>query len=127
MSRQVSDFAQLDVARTQRTGQPEVVWAPGKSAEQIASIMTTLAQHQHAVLATRVEPEVYAAVRRHLPGTRKLHLSKRSCGFLVLLCSISVLLRWEEGSDCDTNRGLVQRHVPHPLDAEPPSSCPQLW
>lgn len=65
---QVEDFANLDIHRADRTGFPEVVWAPGKTPDQIATIMQALAQRQRTVLATRVEPEVYAAVRMHVPG-----------------------------------------------------------
>jgi hypothetical protein len=65
---QVGAVARLDAHRASRAGFPGVVWAPGKQPEQIAQIMGALAATQHAVLATRVEPETYAAVRRHLPG-----------------------------------------------------------
>ncbi len=59
---QVLDFAQVDSWRAQRTGFPEVVLGAGKSAEQIAAIMRKLAQHEQAVMATRVTPDV-----RYLP------------------------------------------------------------
>ena len=52
------DFAQVDSWRAARTGFPEVVLGAGKSADQIAAIMTKLAQHEQLVMATRISPEV---------------------------------------------------------------------
>ena len=57
---QVLDFAQVDSWRAQRTGFPEVVLGAGKSAEQIAAIMSQLAQNEQIVMATRVTPQVTA-------------------------------------------------------------------
>ena len=57
---QVLDFAQVDSWRAQRTGFPEVVLGVGKSAEQIAAIMSQLAQNEQIVMATRVTPQVTA-------------------------------------------------------------------
>ena len=51
-------FNQVDTWRAARTGFPEVIWGPGKSAEQIAAIMSRLAETEAAVIATRVTPEV---------------------------------------------------------------------
>lgn len=50
-------FAQVDVHRAQRTGDPEVVFAQGKSPAQTVEIMRTLnaAHPERAVLATRVD------------------------------------------------------------------------
>ena len=49
---------QLDSWRVARTGAPEVVWGPGKSPEQIAAIMTSMAETEAVVLATRIPQEV---------------------------------------------------------------------
>ena len=57
---QVLDFAQVDSWRAQRTGFPEVVLGAGKSAEQIAAILSQLAQNEQIVMATRVTPQVTA-------------------------------------------------------------------
>lgn len=49
-------YAKPDVHRGVRTGASEVIYGVGKTAEQIAGIMTTLAKHgQRRVLATRVD------------------------------------------------------------------------
>jgi len=49
-------YAKPDVHRGVRTGASEVIYGAGKTAEQIAGIMTALAKHgQRHVLATRVD------------------------------------------------------------------------
>lgn len=63
----VGDYARLDTHRAVRTGQAEVVFCPGKSAEQVAGIMARLAEQSPRVLATRAAPEQFAAVQRVLP------------------------------------------------------------
>ena len=58
---QVMDFAQLDSWRRQRTGFPEVMYAPGKSPQQIAAILERMAANESMVMATRVELQVRLA------------------------------------------------------------------
>ena len=48
--------ARVDTHRTLRTGLPEVIFAPGKTAQQIADISTALREAGHDVLVTRLEP-----------------------------------------------------------------------
>jgi len=59
----VGDFARLDTHREIRTGQPEVVFCPGKSDEQLARIVVSLMRTSGRVLATRAEPAQFEAVR----------------------------------------------------------------
>jgi hypothetical protein len=63
----VADFARLDHHRTLRCGFPEVIFAQGKTPSQVVQIFTRLAERNARVLATRVTPEMYAAVRTELP------------------------------------------------------------
>jgi NCAIR mutase (PurE)-related protein len=64
-------FARPDTGREARLGLPEVVYGPGKSAAQVAGIVTSLlAANSGPVLATRLEPQVAAQVRRAVPGGR---------------------------------------------------------
>lgn len=64
-------FARLDLDREHRQGLPEVVYGPGKTADQIAAIVTALlANNTGPVLATRVEPDVARAVLDEVPGGR---------------------------------------------------------
>ncbi len=56
-------FARIDVERAARTGDPEVVYGAGNTAEQVASILTTLHERHpdRAVQATRLSPEAMDA------------------------------------------------------------------
>jgi NCAIR mutase (PurE)-related protein len=60
--------ARVDTHRALRSGIPEVVYAPGKTAEQIASIVRTLRQAGQDVLVTRTESEVAARVQGEIEG-----------------------------------------------------------
>ena len=64
---QLEQFATLDHERMQRTGFPEVIFCPGKTREQIASIAADLAAHAPVIMATRATPDAFQAVRRQLP------------------------------------------------------------
>jgi len=62
-------FARPDTDREARQGVPEVVFAPGKSAGQIADIVSSLlAANSGPVLVTRVEPAVAHEVLVDRPG-----------------------------------------------------------
>ena len=65
-------FAQVDVDRARRTGDPEVVYGEGKSPAQIVEILTTLhARHpDRAVLATRLSTDAQTLVAERLPEAR---------------------------------------------------------
>ncbi|MGL4174227.1 MAG: nickel pincer cofactor biosynthesis protein LarB [Actinomycetota bacterium] len=62
-------FARLDIARQQRTGDPEVVYGAGKTPEQVVVALRVLAAHhpEGAVLATRLDEATRAAIRADLP------------------------------------------------------------
>lgn len=64
----VEDFARIDNHRHLRTGFPEVIWGPGKTPDQIAQIFQAMRQHHPVVMATRIEPEVYAQVQEKVPN-----------------------------------------------------------
>jgi hypothetical protein len=55
-------FAKLDHHRTLRTGMPEVIFAAGKTAAQVAAIFARMANAGGNVLATRATREMYEAV-----------------------------------------------------------------
>jgi NCAIR mutase (PurE)-related protein len=63
----VSGFALLDNHRALRRGFPEVILAEGKTPDQVSQIFQRLAAHNDRVLATRVSPEMYQAIREQLP------------------------------------------------------------
>ena len=55
-------FAKLDHHRALRTGMPEVIFASGKTAAQVATIFARMAKAGGNVLATRVSREMFDAV-----------------------------------------------------------------
>ena len=55
-------FAKLDHHRALRTGMPEVIFAAGKTTEQVAAIFARMAKAGGNVLATRASREVFEAV-----------------------------------------------------------------
>ncbi len=55
-------FAKLDHPRSLRTGMPEVIFASGKTSEQVAAIFARMAQAGGNVLATRASRENFDAV-----------------------------------------------------------------
>jgi len=62
-------FARLDLRREQRQGLAEVVYAPGKTREQITAIVRGLLAHNTGpVLLTRVEVEAAEQVRADVGG-----------------------------------------------------------
>ncbi len=72
-------YARVDVDRAARTGDPEVVYGAGKSAEQVVEILSTLHERHpgRAVLATRLAAPVLDVVRTELP-TAEVHETARA-------------------------------------------------
>ncbi len=66
------DFAKIDHHRTLRNGFPEVVWAPGKTVEQIVEILGRLNREDQTVLVTRVFPEMADQLIPHFPSAKYL-------------------------------------------------------
>jgi hypothetical protein len=61
-------FARVDTHRDLRTGMPEVIYAPGKTPDQIRAVAVKLLVHSASpVLATKAPPEVFDAVRDLTP------------------------------------------------------------
>jgi NCAIR mutase (PurE)-related protein len=57
-------FARVDHHRQIRCGLPEVIYCPGKTAEQIISIFSALAEKGNNVLATRAEENIFEALAK---------------------------------------------------------------
>jgi NCAIR mutase (PurE)-related protein len=64
-------FAKLDHHRALRTGMPEVIFAAGKTPDQVAQIFARMALAGGNVLATRASGEMYEAVRALEPPHRQ--------------------------------------------------------
>lgn len=60
-------FATIDTDRQNRTGLPEVIYAAGKTTEQVRQIAERMYQKGLDVLATRVTPEMADAVKTVIP------------------------------------------------------------
>jgi NCAIR mutase (PurE)-related protein len=69
-------FAHADTHRHMRTGFPEVVLGAGKTAEQIATLLVTLARDGATVMATRVAAPVAREVLAVVPAARYLEVPR---------------------------------------------------
>ena len=69
-------FATIDTDRLRRTGLPEVIYAAGKTPEQVALIAQRMHQNGIDILATRAGIEVYEAVKKVVPGAAYHELAK---------------------------------------------------
>jgi NCAIR mutase (PurE)-related protein len=63
-------FAKIDHHRALRTGMPEVIYAAGKTDEQVAAIFDRMVASGANVLATRVAPSAAAVVLKSHPTAR---------------------------------------------------------
>jgi len=61
-------FARIDHHRALRLGLPEVIYAAGKTPEQVAEIFARMAAAGGSVLATRAGADAYAAVKLRVPA-----------------------------------------------------------
>lgn len=66
------DFAKIDHHRSLRNGFPEVIWAPGKTVEQIIGIVERLNGGTSPVLVTRVSPETADQLTSRFPQGKYL-------------------------------------------------------
>jgi NCAIR mutase (PurE)-related protein len=72
------DFARVDTHRGLRTGDPEVVYAAGKTPEQTVALLTALAERSsgRAALATRVDEPTVSAVLAAFPDAHVDRLAR---------------------------------------------------
>src|SRR3712207_9141016 len=61
--RYLDEFAVLDLGRPERKGVPEVVYAPGKTPEQVARICKIFLSSGERVIVSAPSPEVEAQIR----------------------------------------------------------------
>jgi len=74
------DFAKLDTHRGIRFGFPEVVYAPGKTVQQIVRIVKAILETHSNFIVTRVTPEQAEKIREEIPGI----LYHGSCGIMTM-------------------------------------------
>ena len=72
-------FAKIDHHRSLRLGLPEVIYAAGKSPEQVATIFARMAETGSSVIATRAGADAFAAVSELVPGA-EYHATARIIG-----------------------------------------------
>ncbi len=72
-------FAKIDHHRSLRLGLPEVIYAAGKSPEQVAEIFARMAEAGGSVIATRAGADAFGAVRERVPSA-KYHAQARIIG-----------------------------------------------
>ncbi len=78
-------FATLDHGRRDRCGAPEVVYAAGKTPDQLVQIVGRLLDREPAVLITRATPEHVDALRQAVGGSdqRPIEVGPRSGAVIV--------------------------------------------
>ena len=72
-------FANIDLARSKRTGIPEVIYASGKTTEQVRLIVERMYNKGLDILATRANIEMYEAVKTVVPGAVYNPLARTIC------------------------------------------------
>ncbi len=70
------DYAKIDHHRMLRQGFPEVVFAQGKTAAQVAAIVERLSRVNGNVIASRATPEMYEATRALVPDAEYHDLAR---------------------------------------------------
>jgi len=68
-------FAKIDHHRSLRQGFAEVIYAPGKTAEQVVAIVRRMARNKHNILITRGDRKLYNRVKRAARTARFHQLS----------------------------------------------------
>ncbi len=61
-------FAKIDTHREIRRGIPEAVYCPGKTDEQIVSIVRAMVDSRSLALATRASPQTFKKIKQSLDG-----------------------------------------------------------
>ena len=129
-------FATLDHHRALRSGFPEVVFCSGKTDEQVALIIESLAQRGPRVLATRATPAQYELAYQYVPDVQYHSLAriiwldreperKRHTGIVMVAAGTSDLPVLEEAiltadlmghsvqKICDVGVAGLHRLLPH--------------
>ncbi|MFP4379243.1 MAG: nickel pincer cofactor biosynthesis protein LarB [Candidatus Sumerlaeia bacterium] len=69
-------FAKIDHHRAIRQGFPETIFCQGKTIDQVVAIMERMNEGTRNILATRANPEMYAAVKEKIPEAKYYELSR---------------------------------------------------
>ena len=63
-------FAKIDTHRDLRRGFPEVIFCKGKTSQQVIEIIGKMSTGDRIVMATKADPDLYAAVKKVHPNAR---------------------------------------------------------
>ncbi len=72
-------FATIDTDRQKRTGIPEIIYASGKTTEQVRLIVERMFKNGLDILATRATSEMFEAVKTVVPGAVYNSLARTIC------------------------------------------------
>lgn len=61
------EFAKIDTERHTRTGLPEIIYAPGKTSEQLVALFASFPEGDVPIIASRISAEKATAVLEQLP------------------------------------------------------------
>lgn len=78
----IEDFARLDTERHARKGVPEVVYAPGKTVEQLLKICGAMVKQAGRAIASGLDEEQWAAIKKTFPD--QLAVANRDAKTAVL-------------------------------------------
>ncbi|MCL1632995.1 nickel pincer cofactor biosynthesis protein LarB [Sporolactobacillus sp. CPB3-1] len=70
------EFAKVDLARKQRNGYPEVIYAEGKTSSQIIGIIDAMREETVNILCTRLSSEKFAAIKAAEPDAVYYELAR---------------------------------------------------
>lgn len=70
------EFAKIDSHRDLRRGIPEAVYCPGKTPDQIVSIIKRMVESRSIAVATRADPEIHRRIEAALEGTPVVYHEK---------------------------------------------------
>lgn len=72
----VADFARLDIGRHHRKGVPEVIFAPGKTPEQLTEICAEMVDKTGRAIAGGLEPDQWRALEKKFGGMIKVAVTE---------------------------------------------------
>jgi len=115
----LESFANLDHSRAKRTGFPEAIFAQGKTPHQIAAILDDMAKNvnasiesgevasslaSNAILATRVDPDLYKAISKIELRNGTIHYHEMA---RIVSMKASALDSVSSEADVDSNRRKI--------------------
>jgi pyridinium-3,5-biscarboxylic acid mononucleotide synthase len=114
-------FATIDHHRALRQGYPEVIYAPGKTADEIVAIASRLAARGDGFLVTRADEGRRAALRETFPEAeenpvaRTVHLASRTRGTVEGQGTVLVVTAGTSDAPVAEEAAVTVRAFGHPV------------